>query len=250
MKRWLISFLFLASCSREASPPDAELFARATNDPEWITYEGKWKTEKGVHKIELSLKNNSNSIDASYRLWERFEYPQNASGTTSQGEFTSYDLPNHESGIRLRELRKSKYGSPFRVKESNLLDLSEEMYFVTRGPNELLPADKNFVPLTEDPLSTLHKALNYFTVEGYIRFDGDSVQYFEKNTRQYWKVSHLGEFEKARMLYDTRTKEKFEGLYLRALAYSIYDSTMTNQQALVIKTINAAGIVHDTQEHY
>lgn len=250
MKRWVITFLFLASCSREGSAPNEELFSRATNDPEWTTYEGKWKTEKGVHTLELSLKNNSNNVDAFYRLWESSEFGQQARGTTSKGEFTSYDLPNHESGIRLRELRKSPYGSPFRVKESSLLDLSEEMYFITRGPNELIPADKDFVPLTEDPLSTLHKALNYFTVEGYIIFDGDSVQYFEKNTREYWKVSRLGEFEKARMLYDTHTKEQFEGLYLRALAYSVYDSTMTNQQALVIKTIKAAGIVHDTQEHY
>jgi hypothetical protein len=250
MKCSIVVLLFLASCSREGTVPKEELFSRNVSDPEWTTYEGKWKTEKGTLKIELSLKNNSNNVDAFYNLWETNESPDGASGITSKGGFMSYNLPDHESGIRLLELKRSPYASPLRVKESSLMDLSEEMYFVTRGANELIPTDKNFVPITEDPMSTLHKALNYFTVEGYLTIEGDSVQYFEKNTRQYWKVSHLGEFEKARGLYETHTKEKYEGLYLRGLAYSIYDSTMKNQQALVIKTIKAAGITHDTEEYY
>lgn len=252
MKYICVAVLLFASCTpKKGDPPNPDLLSHLSPDIGWTTYEGTWRTETGVHRIELSLQNNFSSFeDASYQLSERNASKESASGTFSRGKFTSYNLPDNQSGIRLLDLKPSPYASPFRVQEFKLLESSEEMYFVTRGTNELLPADKNFVPLTIDPKSTLHKVLNYFTIEGYITFNEDSVDYFEKNTMQYWKVTDLGEIEKARSLYKQLTKEKYEGLYLRGLAYSVADSLTKTQQALVIKTIRAAGSDFDKQKTY
>lgn len=66
--------------------------------------------------------------------------------------------------------------------------------------------------------------------------------FFERNTRERWKVTDLGEFNELRLIYKQLAKEKHEGIYLRALAYSVLDTTSPGEKnALVIKRIKNAG---------
>ena len=116
------------------------------------------------------------------------------------------------------------------------------MFFVTRGNDELLPCDNNFIPLTLDRRYTLHRRSNLFTVEGYFTLEHDSFEFFERNTREYWKVTDLGEFNELTVAYNKLAKEKYEGIYLKALAYSVLDSTsMRDKDVLVIKRILSLG---------
>ena len=127
--------------------------------------------------------------------------------------------------------------------------MPDEMFFLTRGNDELLPCDDNFKPITTDRRYTLHKRSRLFTVEGYITFGQDSAEYFkqdsatffERNTSEYWRVTDLGEFNELRLLYKKLAKEKFEGVYLKALAYSVMDTTLREKNVLVIKRISDVG---------
>ena len=81
-----------------------------------------------------------------------------------------------------------------------------------------------------------------FTVEGYFTVEQDSVDFFERNTGEYWKVADLGEFNELVVAYNKLAKEKYEGVYLRGLAYSVRDITsVTGKDALVIKRIKSLG---------
>jgi hypothetical protein len=145
-------------------------------------------------------------------------------------------------GIRVKNLSSQTKGIHFRQKESSEFDMSEEMYFITSGSDELLPCDKNFTPITTDTKFGLHKRLDKFTVEGYITFQEDTAMFFERNTLVEWHVANLGEHDELKVKYNELAREKFEGVYLRALAYSIADSV--SEKALVIKRI---GVIGETQ---
>lgn len=213
-------------------------------DEEWATYEGKWLTKDGILRLELSIQQTSSvGVDSYYILLEAFESDSSANGTKSQGKCSIYyGLTDDEIGIRLRDLALYSKGVYFRVSESKYLNLSEEMFFVTRGSNELIPCDENFKPITTDRRYTLHKRLNHFTIEGYITFYQDSVEFFERNTREYWKVADLGEFGELKSTYKQLTNENNEGMYLKALAFSVSDTTSRKgNRALVVKRIQAVG---------
>lgn len=216
----------------------------AIADEEWVTYEGKWLTDDGILRLELSIQQTGGvGVDSYYTLLESFESNNSANGTKSQGKCSIYyGLSDDQIGIRLRGLALYSKGVYFRVSESKYLNLSEEMFFVTRGSNELIPCDENFEPITTDRLYTLHKRLNQFTIEGYFTFYQDSVDFFERNTREYWKITDLGEFDELKSAYRALAKEKNEGMYLKALAYSVLDTTSRQgNRALVVKRIQAVG---------
>jgi hypothetical protein len=54
-------------------------------------------------------------------------------------------------------------------------------------------------------------------------------------------MADLGEFDSLKTLYQKLTKVKHEGLYLKALAYTISDTTTKAEKALVIKRIKTVG---------
>lgn len=236
----LLITILTISCNPDNKDKDIKFSIKSIPNQNWETYEGKWLTKDGVVRLELFLSTSSNNVDSYYKLYESFESKRSANGTSSEGKYTFYPgLADNEFGIRLHKLGHYSYGIHFRVKNSD--DSSEEMFFITRGPNELIPTDENFKPLTLDKKYTLHKRLDYFTVEGYMTFDNDTAQYFERNTSQYWKMAELGEFDSLKTLYKKMTKEKHEGLYLKALAYTISDTTTKTEKALVIKRIKTVG---------
>jgi hypothetical protein len=233
--------MIATSCNYENKKSNIEFSIRSIPEKNWETYEGKWLTQDGIIRLELFLSANSNNIDSFYKLHESFESEKSANSTTSKGKYTFYALPNKEFGIRLHNLGMHSKEIYFRVKESKYMDISEEMFFITRGADELIPTDENFKPVTLDKKYTLHKRLDYLTVEGYITFDNDTAQYYERNTMQHWKIAELGEFDDLKTKYKKMTKEKYEGLYLKALAYSVTDNSSPTEKSLVIKRVKAIG---------
>lgn len=241
----LFLFIFLVSACTVNEKEKQKPFPALTisNDDEWATYEGKWLTNGGVIRLELSLKSGAFGYDSYYKLSESFEADSSASGTTSQGLYSSYEgLPNKEFRICLHDISTYAKGGYLRFKRWDKIDNKDEMFFMTRGTGELLPCDNNFNPLTTDRRYTLHRRLNLFTVEGYFTMEQDSIKFFERNTREYWKITDLGEFNELIVAYKKLAKEKYEGIYLKALAYTVRDTTsMTGKDALVIKRIEDLG---------
>lgn len=212
-------------------------------DDEWATYEGKWLKQGGIIRFELSLKSGSLGYDSYYKLTEYFESDRSASGTPSHGLYSTYNrFANKELGICLHDVGTYENGNYLRFKKNNDIDGQDEMYFVTRGNDELLPCNNTFTPLTTDKRYTLHKRSNLFTVEGYFTMAEDSIEFFERNTREYWKITDLGEFNELTLAYHKLVKEKYEGIYLKALAYTVLDTTSkSGKGALVIKRIKSLG---------
>lgn len=242
MKKLLLLPILLYACTPKENSITQDFSTKSISNEEWATYEGKWIAEKGIISLELALQKNPPGVNSYYKLHESLVEAKRASGTYSRGTFSIYHgLPNDEFGIRLHDLSPNTTGVHFRVKQSRFLNLAEEMFFITRGNNELIPCDENFNPITTDRKHTLHKRIDYITVEGYITFDRDSAHYYERNTSEYWKVAELGEYDSLEVKYKQMTTENYEGLYLKALAYSISDSTALNGKALVIKRIKALG---------
>jgi hypothetical protein len=212
-----------------------------SNDDEWTTYEGRWQAQNGVIHLELSLKTGAVGYQSPYRLYENFVERKRASGTVSENVYSTYSgMPNNGFGICLHDLRPFQFGVFLRYRKS--ADLHEEMFFITRGNDELIPCDDQFKPLTTDKRFTLHKRSKLFTVEGYLTVEGDSAIFYERNTMEHWNVAKLGEFDSLVNAYRTLAKEKFEGIYLKGLAYSVVDTAVAkNRDALVLKRIEDIG---------
>jgi hypothetical protein len=236
-----VSALLLSCMPREkqASDPFPVL---DVYDADWAIFEGRWVADDGILHMELSLQITAFG-EANYKLRESFESKTFASGTTSQGRYSRYyGLPDNETGIRLHDLSEYNKGVHWRIKASPYLNTSDDMYFVTRGNNELIPCDDLFKPATTNSRHTLHKRSKLFTVEGYITFESDSAQFYERNTMEYWVVRGLGEFNELKRKYEFLATERYEGVYLRALAYTVVNPEVgSKKEALVIKRIMSMG---------
>jgi hypothetical protein len=241
MKNLFFLGFFLAACTTAEKPDFYDFPTKTVMNNAWATYEGNWPGADGIRSVELSLLQNSGEGETWFNLYENFHSKKLAGSSTQKGKFSLYRLSGNEFGIRLHNLNPHPYGAHFRVSDPALFSSKQEIFFITRGENELIPCDHDFKPLSLDRSKTLHKRLDYITVEGYVTFYNDSAEYFEKNTRQYWKLDPLGEFESIRKIYFRNTSEPYEGMYLKALAYSVADTTARNGKALVIKSIKSAG---------
>lgn len=213
------------------------------NENEWATYEGRWSTKEAILRIELSLKVGAFGYDSDYRLIEFYDTKNSSTSSKSQGKYsTQYNRPDNELAITLHEINQFSKGSFLRFNKLATGKNSEEMYFITRGNNELLPCDADYKILTEDKRFTLHKRSRLFTIEGYITFENDSAVFFERNTFEHWRVAHLGEFNELRKTYGKLAKQKYEGIYVKALAYSIIDEQAKDSlDFLVIKQTKNVG---------
>lgn len=238
--RYLILLLILLSCSDSKKDVKPFLIVTDTND-EWINYEGYWQTEGGLVWLELALKAGAFGMDAEYKLREIFESDSLGASTTTTDTYTTSFRSSSDNtlGIVLHRLGTYSHRSYFRYK--NEVDQTEEMFFITKGPNELIPCDNNFVPLTSDNRYTLHRRSELVTVEGYVTFDSDSVEFFERNTRKYYTVARFGKFQELTENYKKLATDKYEGVYIKALAYTVVDSSAINNKALVFKNLLMVG---------
>ena len=58
----------------------------------------------------------------------------------------------------------------------------------------------------------------------------------------YWKVANLGELDGLKLMYKQLATQENEGIYLKALAYSVLDTNPQREKnALVIKDIKSIG---------
>ena len=243
MKKLFVFIFLLSACTVHEKEKQKPFPVFTISDDEWATYEGKWLNNDGVIRFELSLKSGGFGVDSYYKLVESFESDSLASGTESQGSYsTHYGFANKEVGICLHDLSEYSKGFYLRYKPSQRMDIPEEMFFITHGNDELVPSDDHFKPITTDRRYTLHQRSKLFTVEGYITFEHDTATFFERNTCEHWKVTNLGEFNEIRSIYKQLAKVKYEGIYLKALAYSVTDPTFKSEKdALVIKQIKDTG---------
>ena len=235
-KTMTLFFLILIACSLPKKEERVPFPVFSIADDEWVNYEGRWLTKGGILRLELSLRAGAYGIDSDYKLRESFESDSVAHGSFSQGQYSAYLEGNSKQfKICLHDLSEYSYGNHWRYKRPNL---EEEIFFTTRGNNELLPCDENYEPITTDKRYTLHKRSKLFTIEGYMSYESDSAIFFERNTRERWFLSDLGEFEKLKSTYKELAKEEFEGVYLKALAYSVSDTSPSKREtSLVVKRI-------------
>ncbi len=236
MRKVTIFFLLLTGCSTPEKEEQVPFPVHTIADDEWVNYEGRWRTKGGILRLELSLKAGAFGVDSYYKLQESFHSDSLARGTTSHGKFsTYYEANTKQFKICLHDLSEYSHASHWRYKRPNL---SEEMFFTTRGNNELLPCNDNYEPITTDKRYTLHKRSKLFTVEGYISFEEDQAVFFERNTMERWSLADLGEFEELTSTYKELAKEEFEGIYVKGLAYSVSDTSSRNgETSLVVKRI-------------
>lgn len=193
MSRIWIAILVLSGCSVSETRNQGVMLGVRDAEEEWFHYEGSWTAENGQFDVELSLRAASFGVDAPYRLRETFRADSLANGARTEALYSGTLLANDEIAITLRDLSEYDEGRFFRYRKST--DSGPEMYFLTRGNDELLPCDDQFRPLVTDWRYTLHRRSRLFTVEGYVTVLTDSVSFFERDVREYWRVAELGEID-------------------------------------------------------
>jgi hypothetical protein len=114
----------------------------------------------------------------------------------------------------------------------------DDLYFASDSDDKLIVTDDHFKPI-RNSFNGLHRRLNYFTAEGYATVDSVTSEFFERSTRETWNIAKLVEYDSIKKVYQQLATEKNEGIYLKALAYSIEDadSTNTSHKSIVIKRI-------------
>ena len=245
MRKLFILLIVIVGCSTKNTESEKPFQLKNVSDDEWVVYEGQLKNEKGViEDVELSLTQASVSVDSYFRLHISSNVNGHAIGTSFQGSYSvSYGLPNHEQGITINckaeaitgRIIMNSRNEKVKVPDSETRD---NLYFITDGSEKLILTSDDFKPLT-GKLEALHKRSNLFTAEGYVTADSMTSEFFERNTMQSWSLAKLVAFDSIKVNYHKLATEKNEGIYLRALAYSIADDDSTNAsgKAIVMKRI-------------
>jgi hypothetical protein len=172
-------------------------------------------------------------------------------GGMDHGNYTViYGLPNHELGIEINEWDKGmltgRYAASMRNRKPIVRE-SGNLYFKTKGNDQLVLTDQYFNPIAEDNRYTLYKRSKLFTIEGYLTVEEDGdTEFFERNTRENWNLAQLGLYDSVNSTYKQLAKQPYEGIYLRALAYSVADTTAMGEDTdrLVVKKIINMEVSH------
>ncbi len=216
------------------------------------SYEGKVITDKGLEAdIELSLMQAAVGMESYFELKKSLITNEDYYNWQSKGKYAvSYGLPGHEQGITIMDppikfkglfttnkstkAKGSEESARRFIKAQDLLE-APEIYFKTEGNEKLIQTDRNFGE--KGKKYVLHRRSDLFTVEGYVTC-GDSVtEFFERNTRKNWNIASLGEIDSIKIKYLERATELNEGIYLKALAFSIADTISKSNKSLVIKRV-------------
>jgi hypothetical protein len=244
----ILTFLF--SCSTKEKAPPAAYPTAYEAEPEWVYFEGYYPDGRGGRMtMELSLKSGGVGVESQYKFSER-DYECNCTyhGGNAAGSYsTMYGANPSETVIELRGKgflyyvtagdETTKSNREIFMTDRTASDI--EMFFRSDGNDRLVALDKNLRPLSEDEEYTLHRRSKPFTVEGYLTFTSDSAEFFEMNVNETWVVAKLGSYKSAKFKYLQLVKEKFEGLYVKALAYSVHHVNAKGEDidALVLRQI-------------
>lgn len=246
----LLAGLFLSGCQTRHNE-----FLPLVDSPnnEWTTFEGKiLSPQDEVIDVELSLKESSPGVPSFYRLNGIVITDQFGTIVQSQGQYQAMSLGDGSFAIRLLG---AKTGYPvssdaFFKRNIDRLRLAPskpneyhaaDFCFVTTGDGRLALADEDFNRQSDDDRYTLFRRSGLFTVEGYLSLESDSsLSFFERNTFENWHVARLGMFAALQQKYVALATEPWEGIYIRALAYSVSDSAVSAPRgALVVKKVVA-----------
>lgn len=246
MKKIYPAMMILLSCC-QAENKEAEVFPEIYyDDNQWVVYEGIVPLESGEEiTMELSLHPGSPGLDSDYRLdeWSQ-EYNSYMMGRSSANKYTTLVGSNpDEVIIKLHNSRINRpvvlgTESPEELKKiRKSFNRSTDLFFKAKG-NELVLVDDNFEEINPAKYSLIRRS-KVFTVEGYITFVNDTSEFFEMNTRENWALAERGMFDKARSDYYSMAKEKFEGIYLKGLGYSVEHVSSSGKEinALVLRNI-------------
>ena len=209
-------------------------------EEDWIVYEGTLPSSYGPDvQVELHLYPGAPGLDARYRLRE--SYPDTVSaryngGMTSTGRYMMLSAPEGKIIHITDRLFISAISTkgPFPMPEL----AEEELYLKTDGEHRLIFLDENMQEKSRSYV-LFRRVSPLFTVEGYFSVYDDTTDFYERNTQKEWSVAPLAEYDEAVKKYNYLAKEKFEGVYLKALAYTVNHVTQDGQEidALVFKTI-------------
>lgn len=230
----------LGACSKAPNQHFESFPNYLLQDVEWITYEGVLPLENGQPVMaELHLVPGTPGMDSYYRLKESFDGSDAStpsySGTYSTGKYSVlFGSPDHNI---IQIISKQKVWSVFGKGFTGRDPITEDLYLKSYGDHELILVDENFREVV--PGYSLIRRSELFTVEGYFTVYGDTTEFFERNTRKTWPVARLAYYDEAVKRYNALAKEKFEGVYLNALSYSVShrDKRGNESAALVFKNI-------------
>ena len=208
------------SCSR-LEPASEEFPHYQVKDEEWIVYEGRLPTtnDTDVH-VELSLFPGAPGLDSRYRM---MEFPDTASSTRyrglvgSRGRYIVLSSPE----ARIIHITDRSVFKAFVQRENFPLPEfgKQDVYLKIDGEHRLMFVNEDFRETSVKYVLT-RRTSPLFTVEGYFSVYNDTTDFFEKNTQKQWSVAQLGAYDEAVRKYTYLSKEKFEGVYLKALAYT------------------------------
>ncbi|HEU5147382.1 MAG TPA: hypothetical protein VFT90_11735 [Chryseosolibacter sp.] len=246
MRKLLFFLLLTAFIACSKLRPSSETFPHYEIEQEdWIIYEGILPANNGKEvKVELSLVPATPGMDSDYQMKESFhsEEPgsEYAASISSIGKYTVLSSPG---GLLIRLIDKRNTGALFLNRKLSRtpdkeFQIKEDLYLKSNGEHELILVDGDFNAV--DRRYTLTRRTSpLFTVEGYFTVYSDTTDFFEKNTRKKWSVAHLGEYDEAVKKYNYLAKENFEGVYVKALSYSVLRKNKKGEdvKALVFKRI-------------
>lgn len=241
--RYFIIFICVAgafSCSRSRLT-DERFPHYEIPEEDWITYEGTLPFDNGVDAhVELSLKPGAPGMQAFYRMSETVHGEhlgaKFATGMRSQGAY-SLLIATDARIVQIQGRRRIKTLPG----ESNFAKATfeeEDVYLKISDDHELVLVDADFRQ-PEKTYTLIRRTSPLFTVEGYFTVYDDTTDFFERNTGKTWSVAQLGEYDLARKKYNYVAKEKFEGVYIKALSYTIRDVDKSGKdiEALVFKKL-------------
>lgn len=238
MRKILLLFVLFACSNKEKIEPPLSPVVEDEKAKK-IIYEGTIISKYGEGPIELSLEEVETGLTSSFVI--QGDIDKDLIFARIIGEYSTLQgaasneviLQLHGRFHVISRARNAKKGSSIssgpEVKE---LDL----FFITEGGNKLVLVDEDFDRIANDNRYTLYKRSRLFTAEGYITFEEGRTEFFEFNTNERWNVAPLGMFSDAQKFYDSVATQKFEGIYLKALAYSV-QSDSSDEELFVIKRV-------------
>jgi hypothetical protein len=237
MKKFLLLFVLFACSNKEKieTPPSPTVVDEKAKK---IVYEGVIKTSYGEGPVTLALQEVETGLTSRFELDGEvakdmlFGRAVGEYSTLSGAEGNEVILQLHGSFMYMGRAQKAKKGTVAFKPEIQKVDL----FFVTEGGNKLVLVDEDFDRIADDNRFTLYKRSRLFTAEGYITFEDNRTDFYEQNTNERWDVATLGAYRDAQKIYDSLVSQKFEGMYLKALAYSV-ESDSSDKELIVIKKI-------------
>jgi hypothetical protein len=217
----MIPLLFVG-CSNPKSEHETFPPLSLPNDHRWVTYEGILPLENDSVEVQLSLLPAAVGLDSKFSLVLQSE---EGTGRSIVGDYHT-DYASNDIYVTLLASNMNDFtGMTFRTSDGDDLTLAR--------------AHKSGAPVR---VYKLLKRLRLFTIEGYFsKIDGE-LEFFERNTRQSWIVIKHGKFNEISAAYEKSVKEKYEGIFVRALAYAVANPLKESEmEALVFKNILQIG---------